>query len=218
MRNQDSESNNAAATQTETASTDSIVPIAVAKKIRSGWLKRVALLLVASGVIWLAVFLATPYTPSPIEPARNYAVKIETAKPESIESQLLGTWEDNYHGKRTLTLRPDGTGTMVCELAGWEASVFAKMLTFEEAWFVADGSLTMRVTGGEPKAKIDFVLKMEGDTTTQKIVELTPNRLLVFDAKGSQQFDWRRVRSLGDEPAKVDSPPPVDSSKSGDPK
>jgi hypothetical protein len=193
MRNQDAESNQAA----PVPSTDVSEVVAKTGTPKAGsfkWVRWSVLLILGSGMTWLAVFYFTPYRPSADEPNRSATVRKAAAKPASIESQLLGTWEDDYHGKRTLTLRPDGTGTMVCELAGWEAALFAKKLTFEEVWSVKDGALIMRVTGGEPKSKINFVLKREGDQTTQKILELTSKRLRVQDLKDKKKFDWRRVR------------------------
>ena len=47
---------------------------------------------------------------------------------------LLGVWQDDYQGKRTMTLNEDGTGTMLVELSGWRASLYALKLRFEMQW------------------------------------------------------------------------------------
>ena len=166
----------------------------LASNKRATW-KLVVLLVLVAGGSWLGIFLATPYEydHAPIEPIRKAQIEQAATKPKSIESQLIGTWRDHYHGQRTLTLRADGTGTMVCELAGLEATLFAKKLTFQEAWYIEDGQLVMKVTGGEPKSKIDFVLKLKGDTTSQKIIELTEDRLRVHDKVEKQDFNWQRI-------------------------
>jgi hypothetical protein len=194
MREHAEESNNPDDSLTQTPAAEPMVKEAKKRSQTIVWIWRGVVLLTVGGLIWLGVFILVPYRPSAtVDPNEVAAVQKETAKPASIESRLLGVWEDDYHGKRTLTLRADGTGTMICELAGWEATLFAEKLTFEEAWFVKNGALTMRVTGGEPAGKINVVLKMQGDTTTQEIVELTPQRLLLWDEKGKKKFDWRRV-------------------------
>src|SRR5262245_36376898 len=63
---------------------------------------------------------------SPV-PATNRA---ETEE-EKSRHQLLGTWQDHYKGKRTMTLKEDGTGTMRCELSGVQATLFASKLRFD---------------------------------------------------------------------------------------
>ncbi len=38
---------------------------------------------------------------------------------------VVGTWEDDYEGKRTMVIAEDGSATMVVELDGWKASGLA---------------------------------------------------------------------------------------------
>lgn len=109
------------------------------------------------------------------------------------ESLIVGTWEDDYKGHRTLTLRPDGTATMVVELEGLSAKLYARRLTFEEQWSVAAGKLTLKTLGGEPKRRVHMVLQTMGDTAEHEILELTSEQMLLLDADGSTRFDWRRV-------------------------
>lgn len=108
---------------------------------------------------------------------------------------LLGVWEDDYKGKRVLTIRDDGTATMVVEPSGLGALLFAAKLTFEEAWTLDDDHLTMKVTGGEPSTRVNLILKTMGDSTTQRILELTESRLRLLDEDGETEYDWRRVES-----------------------
>ena len=107
--------------------------------------------------------------------------------------RMLGTWEDDYKGHRTLTLDADGTGTMVVELDGLSATLFAKKLTFREEWTVADGKVTMKATGGEPVGKVQLVLSLHGDSSTQKIIEVTSERMILIEEPSETRFEWRRV-------------------------
>jgi hypothetical protein len=107
---------------------------------------------------------------------------------------MLGTWEDDYKGHRTLTLDADGTGTMVVELDGLSATLFAKKLTFQEEWSVSDGKVTMKATGGEPAGKVRLVLSFHGDTSIQRIVEVTEERMVLVEEPSETRFEWRRVR------------------------
>ena len=128
-------------------------------------------------------------TESPIDPAAEQ------------RRLLVGVWEDDYKGKRVLTVRNDGTATMIVELSGLIA-LFAAKLQFEETWTIDDGHLTMKVTSGEPAARVNLILKTMGDSTRQRILELTESRLRLLDENGETEYDWRRI-----EPTPVVQPP-----------
>jgi len=119
------------------------------------------------------------------------------AAPADRDEQLcrlaVGTWEDAYRGKRTMTLRADGTGTMVVEPSG-SGAAFASRLKFEMVWSVADGRLKKRTVGGEPAWKVNLILTAYGDRVDEPILELTADRLLLLDKDGRTQYDWRRVQ------------------------
>ena len=110
---------------------------------------------------------------------------------------VVGTWQDEYQGKRTMTVRPDGTATMVVELHGWKATLYASRLQFEMIWSISDGRLKKRTTGGEPSGKVKAILTMMGDRVDEKILELTQDRLLLLDQNGKRKYEWRRVKSAG---------------------
>ena len=119
----------------------------------------------------------------------------ESSDPDRQFQQLaVGTWEDDYQGKRTMTIRDDGTATMVAELGGLKAAMFGWRLQFEMTWSVKDGRLAKRTLGGEPAAKVDLILKMMGDRVEEPILELTEERMLLLDEDGRTKYDWRRVR------------------------
>jgi len=120
-----------------------------------------------------------------------------TAEPTDSEDQirrlLPGTWVDDYQGKRTMTLAPDGMGTMVVELSGVSGAVFGSRLTFDMEWSLEEGRLIKRTVGGEPEGKVKTILAMMGDRAEEEIIELTQQRLLVEDLDMQKRFDWRRV-------------------------
>ena len=128
----------------------------------------------------------------------------ETAQPKDTQKAseqdqryrrlAIGTWEDDYQGKRTMTLKKDGTGTMIVDLAGVKAALFASRLTFNMKWSVEKGRLKKRTTGGTPTARVQMILKMMGDRVDEPILELTDKRLLLLDKDGKTKYDWRRVR------------------------
>jgi hypothetical protein len=110
-----------------------------------------------------------------------------------LRRQVVGTWQDEYQGKRTLTLRADGTGTMVVELNGLRAALVAPRLEFNIAWSVAHGRLKKHSLGGKPAAQVGMILKTMGDTVDEPILELTGSRLRLLDQDGKTKYDWRRM-------------------------
>jgi hypothetical protein len=102
---------------------------------------------------------------------------------------------------------------MIVEPSGLN-SLFAAKLQFEETWEIDDGHLTMKVTSGKPSARVNFILKTMGDSTRQRILELTESRLRLLDENGETEYDWRRVEPTTDdespsrEDVKTQSNPP----------
>ncbi len=66
---------------------------------------------------------------------------------EDTAGRLIGSWEDDYYGHRVMTLRPDGTGTMLVELKGPAKLIVGSKLTFHVAWSVVDGRLDIHTKG-----------------------------------------------------------------------
>jgi hypothetical protein len=133
--------------------------------------------------------------PSPASPPNINAESSDADTPDGkTRRQLLGTWQDNYRGKRTMTLNADGTGTMDVELSGLDAFLAAPKLHFEMQWSVKEKVLTKKTVGGEPKDKVNLILNTMGDTAVEPIVELTDDRLLLLDKDGETQYDWRRLK------------------------
>ena len=125
------------------------------------------------------------------------AADTQSALPPDAECRrsLVGTWQDEYQGRRTMTIRPDGSATMLVQLHGWKAALYASELQFEMLWSVQGGQLTKRTTGGRPSTKVKAILKALGNVTTERILALTAERLLLLDADGKRQYDWRRAPS-----------------------
>lgn len=92
-----------------------------------------------------------------------------------------------------MILRQDGTGTMIVDLKGWKAALYAKRLQFEMVWSIQNGRLRKKTVGGEPAGKVKAILRMMGDQVEQRITELTTEGLVLLDADGSKRYHWRRV-------------------------
>jgi hypothetical protein len=108
---------------------------------------------------------------------------------------MLGVWEDDYQGHRTLSLNGDGTGRMVVELSGAAASLFADRLAFNQQWaFDPDQQLvTMTAIDGEPATKVNLVLRIYGREATYKVETVTDKQLILVDQADQKLYEWRRV-------------------------
>ncbi len=104
-----------------------------------------------------------------------------------------GTWQDEYKGKRTMHLLADGTGTMIVELSGLTAKLFASRLEFDMVWLIENGRMKKQTLGGRPAGKVRAILTMMGDRVDEPILELSDERLLLLDADGKTKYDWQRV-------------------------
>jgi hypothetical protein len=107
---------------------------------------------------------------------------------------VIGVWQDDYQGQRTLTVRPDGTATMVVEFDGWKARLFTPRLQIETTWTIEAGRFNRRTVGGQPADKVEFVKNRVGESASDKIVRVTADRMLLIDQDGQTQYDWRRVQ------------------------
>jgi hypothetical protein len=116
------------------------------------------------------------------------------ASDDQHQQRVLGVWHDDYQGKRTLTVRPDGTATMLVEFDGWKARMFTPKLRLETTWSIEDGRFNRETIGGEPADKVDFVRRRVGDQASDRIVKLTADRMVLIDQDGETRYNWRRTQ------------------------
>jgi len=136
-------------------------------------------------------------SPRVLEDARAAEQADASSRDAEYRRLVVGTWEDEYEGKRTMTVRADGTATMIVDLRGWKAALYASRLTFQMVWSIHDGRFQKRTTGGEPSGKVNAILKLMGDRVEERILELTQDRLLLLDQNGKRKYDWHRVKKGG---------------------
>lgn len=121
---------------------------------------------------------------------------------ERCRKLIVGEWQDAYQGKRQLTVRDDGTATMVVEPDGIGKRLFAARLTFEIQWTLADGRVTLTMLEGEPKSKVQLILKLYGQEAEYKILDFNEKQMLLLDPDGTTRYDWQRPVATG-EPGKL---------------
>jgi hypothetical protein len=167
---------------------------------KRGVLLVAALALLTAGVAYWRLTSSPPSLPDEgghATPTADVA-RVETAA-DGTRRQLLGIWQDHYRGTRTMTLNGDGTGTMLVELAGLQATLFAPRLRFDLRWSLDGKKLTKKTVGGEPADKVNLILNTMGNTAEGTILEVTADRLLLLDKDGKTRYDWKRLRKDGEE-------------------
>jgi hypothetical protein len=168
--------------------TDSATP---KKFLRRRWLVLAAVVIPIFGVIGLVLWNKVA--------SKRFARQMAQTQPDDPDARqrkfVIGTWEDEYQGKRTMTLNNDGTGTMAVELSGWRAALSAPRLKFNMKWSLKDGHLQKQTISGEPEAQVKMILSTMGDHVDEPILELTEERLLLLDKDGKTKYDWKRVRA-----------------------
>ncbi len=125
------------------------------------------------------------------------SARTAASKPDrdgQLRRLAVGTWQDSYQGRRTLTLRPDGTATMVVELTGIKARLFTPRLELDIAWSIDEGKMRRRTLGGRPADKVEFVNRRAGVAVAEPVLQLTEQRMILLDQDGSRKYTWRRVK------------------------
>jgi hypothetical protein len=145
----------------------------------------------------VASWLPAPRDDESIQAAIKAKARQTSAAPLSIDDAhrraVLGVWQDDYQGARTLVVRPDGTATMTIEFDGWKARMFTPRLRIETTWRIENGQFERQTIGGQPADKVEFVKRRVGDRASDRIVEITGERMVLVDQDGETRYDWRRV-------------------------
>jgi len=130
--------------------------------------------------------------------SEKFARQMSQSQPADPDAQkhslVVGTWKDEYQNKRTMTLKEDGTGTMIVELSGWRAALSAPRLKFNMKWSSKDGHLKNQTISGEPEGQVKMILSTVGDHVDEPILELTEDCLLLLDGDGKTKYDWKWVK------------------------
>ncbi len=115
---------------------------------------------------------------------------------DDLGSRFVGRWRQYLYGERSLTIRDDGTGTMVVVPEGVWAFVFGEKVTVELKWAVEEGFLNYEIVSGQPEEGIKVVKEMWGDHWSQEILTLTDSKFVVI-SDDDNRYEWERVNSTG---------------------
>lgn len=129
-------------------------------------------------------------------PSDSVATSANAAAPATAidwRQQLLGSWSDNFYGKRVFTFRDDGTAEMTIELDSVGKALYGPQLKFFIAWEVREDVLHMQMTGGEPAGSAVTLAKLFGEKSEQRIENLSGDELQLRSLDSQKLYTHRRV-------------------------
>lgn len=132
-------------------------------------------------VIEEALENTTAADPTPDEPAKKSPLQ-----------QLVGTWFQERFGRRTLTIRSDGTALMIIEPSDVFAFAFGKRVEVQLTWEFDGDRAKYRVVDGSPKDKLELAKKSWGDAWDEQVVDITEMSFVLVGADGVR-YEWRRA-------------------------
>lgn len=135
---------------------------------------------------------SAPTTPAAQPPAK---VQPPTTEP-SLAEVLIGSWQDDFYGKRIFHFRPDGTATMTIELDRVGQVLYGPKLTFFIDWTLKDDLLSMKMTGGEPMQTATAVAKLFGETSEQRVERFSDEELTLRSLDSQKLYVHRRITAV----------------------
>ena len=114
---------------------------------------------------------------------------------DQYRAAIVGRWEQENHGRRTLDVRADGTALMVVQPESAWQFLFGKRLEFDVRWQIESGTLITTVVEARPGATARAARRMYGDRHVSPIIELTDTLLRLNDEQGEEHTPWHRQPS-----------------------
>lgn len=124
----------------------------------------------------------------------------ETAR---LSELIVGDWQQDFYGERTLSVKADGTATMTILPSGVFAFGFGPKIDLTMFWSVKDGHLDYGISGGTPEDKVKLAAKSWGDHWVEKIITLDENKLDLLSVDGSSHSIWQRASPRFDPQAEL---------------
>jgi len=131
------------------------------------------------------------------KPGEKPSVDEDAEEIARITKLLAGTWTRESYGNRQLTIREDGTASMVIKPSTVYALVFGDRIDIEVKWELQDGYVDYKVTSATPAEKFEMAKKTWGDHWHEKINKLDEDTLILLGEEGDE-YEWTRVEGGSD--------------------
>lgn len=125
-------------------------------------------------------------------------VPFQKAQPTSTPfdpKRLVGCWRDGFCGQRTLTLKTDGSATMLLELDFTGRLLYGKSLEFDMRWSLDGSTLSFEILTGRPGDAARSAIKLWGEAFEYRLELVDRERLHGWASDDSILYKLRRVVS-----------------------
>ena len=113
---------------------------------------------------------------------------------EEILAKLVGKWEQTKSSsKQILTIKENGTATMLIEPQGLWTAVLGKQVSIDIEWSLDAATLTLRAVGGKPENKLDYIKQLWGSEFVREINSIEDKMFTLRDDKGDVSQKWIRT-------------------------
>ena len=107
--------------------------------------------------------------------------------------QLVGCWRDGFCGQRTLTLKADGSATMLLELDFAGRLLYGKTLEFDMRWSLNESILSFEILTGHPVDAARSAIKLWGEAFEYRIELVDHERLHGWTSDDATLYKLRRI-------------------------
>jgi len=132
--------------------------------------------------------LEIPVTPTPPD----------QLTPEQIRKIVAGQWTSQYYGTRYLTVRNDGTATILFKANTMASMVVGSRLKIEYTWeYDPDKErVIFTMVDGGPESGIEYVRKLWGNQQRQDVLHVSANELHLRDLDGKTEHHWVTITGI----------------------
>ncbi|MCH9655229.1 MAG: hypothetical protein K0U86_09730 [Planctomycetes bacterium] len=113
---------------------------------------------------------------------------------EEILDKLVGKWEQTKSTrKQILTIKENGTATMVIEPQGIWKAMLGNQVTINIKWSLNAAKLTLRTVGGSPENKLEYINQVWGNEFVREIHSIEDKMFTLRDNEGDVSQKWIRT-------------------------
>lgn len=129
------------------------------------------------------------------EPAAQSLPEVPESPTQAVidPAQLVGTWQDSFYGKRTLTLNADGTAHMRLDLDFAGRLLYGKHLDFDMRWSLDQSTVSIEILGGHPHRAAQSLMDTWGTEHTYLLDRVECDRVEMRDKNQSTSHVLQRL-------------------------
>ena len=105
----------------------------------------------------------------------------------------VGTWTSESDGERILTIRGDGTATMIYRPSQLKQLILGEKVTIEIAWKIEDHTVIFNSISGAPDTSFKTITALYGRKMERKLLQISATAFTVQDLEDNHETEWERI-------------------------